>query len=160
MIWTRKYTLQVMADALRFVARYGGAVGPAAIRSGQPAYNPTFEEHLEEWGIPERADDSDVPTMPRAYISPETVSLYLAAIQWQAQYIAGHGRTNEARCFSAYLMSKAFGGDFAEWLKEMGINRTHAYELRDRALTRIVVGLTTDRIGYNGRKIKDDDAES
>ena len=144
--WTPRRVGEQLVEALRWVRRAGGAVGPAGIRSGQPAYIATLEEFMEDFGIPEVADDEEGARPMRIDPSPAQVSRYLAALEWSAIYLIPD-HEGSARMLGLWAACKAHKRPFDKAVRERAnISRGAAYALRDRALSIISQGLQRDGV--------------
>lgn len=153
--WTPKLVGEQMVEAIRWVARYGGSVGPASIRSSMPTFKPTLDDFADEgWGFPEvAADDGEHDDRPaRALPSPGQVSRHMAALQWPAEYLMPV-HAGSAQMLNLWLACKAARKPFDQAVKRRGtVSRAAAYSLRDRGLTLISVGLTRDGVPpHDGR---------
>lgn len=143
--WTPKLVSDQFVAALKWVRRYGGSVGPTGMRSGQPAYLPTFEELLEDFGIPERADD-DPERGLEVQPSPAQISRHLAALEWPANYLIP-AHDGSARMLGLWAYCKASRRPFDQAVKDQcKMSRGAAYALRDRALSIISQGLERDEV--------------
>ncbi|MGO4909536.1 hypothetical protein ACEN2J_14520 [Pseudorhodobacter sp. W20_MBD10_FR17] len=142
--WTPDLVSQAMLDAIRWVRRQGGSAGPRGMRSAMPDYVPTFEELLEDFGIPERADDEperalEIPP------TPAQVSRHLAVLEWPADYLCP-ANVGSARMLGLWAACKVTRRPFAEAVKGRRVARGAAYALRDRGLSIISQGLEWDGV--------------
>jgi hypothetical protein len=143
--WTPKMVSEQFVAAIKWVRRYGGSVGPAGIRSGQPAYLPSYEELLEDFGIFERADDEE-ERRTQVQPSPEQISRFLAALEWPADYLIP-AHDGSARMLGLWAYCKATRSPFDQAVADQcKMSRGAAYALRDRALSIISQGLTRDEV--------------
>lgn len=140
--WTPEIVRDRLVDALQWAGRAAGLVGPAGVKSAMPRYIATFEDHMDEgWGIPEVAGDDDPEERQlRVMETPEAVARHLAALQWQADFLAD---APGPRAFLAlWLKCRVWRGSFESEAKRRGVSRGVAYALRDRGLSLIAIGLT------------------
>lgn len=146
--WTYKLVRERLIEAVTYARFYGGPVGPSGMRSGMPAYRASLEDHLDEgWGLPEAAEDDEDTARNRAMPrppSPERIEHLVDALAWPARFVA-LSNPGSARMLSLWLRCRVYKLDFERALDRIGMSRSHAYRLRDRALTLIAVGL--DREG-------------
>lgn len=143
--WTTKIVGEQFVAAIKWVRRSGGSVGPTGIRSGQPAYLPTYEELLEDFGIPERADDEPENVL-FVQPTPEQISRHLAALEWPADYLIPE-HDGSARMLGLWAYCKATNSPFDQAVKDQcKMSRGAAYALRDRGLSIISQGLTRDEV--------------
>lgn len=143
--WTPKLVADQFCDALRWVRRSTGPVGPAGIRSGQPAYIATLEEFMEDFGLPETADDEEELRPSYPLPSPEQVTRHLDALEWARVYLIPH-HEGSARMLGLWAMCKITRRPFDKAVKARGLPRHAAYALRDRALSLISQGLQRDGV--------------
>ncbi len=143
--WTPARAGEQLVAAMKWARFAAGRVGPAGIRSGQPAYMPTDDEYFEDFGLREVADPEDVPPM-RIQPSPAQISRHEAALQWPAIYLVGEGREGSAKMVGLWAACKAYRRPFASAVKERGIPRGLAYQLRDRGLSLISQSLARDGV--------------
>ena len=143
--WTPDLVGEALLDAMRWVRRHGGPAGPRGFRSGQPAYLPTFEELLEDFGIPERAGDEEEERDLILPPTPAQVSRHLAALQWPADFLCP-AHIGSARMLGLWAICKVSRRSFAGAVKARGVARGIAYQLRDRGLSMISQGLDRDGV--------------
>lgn len=136
-----------MADAVRWAQ---SSVRPD--HGGCPPSLPfiaSLEDHLESgWGLPERADDPSDDEDVEPYVSAERAQFYEAALQWQAKYLIDATDIVPGRALSAWLRSQVYRrqGEFEARARKLGLGKSQAYRLRDRALGIIALGLTRDGV--------------
>ncbi len=134
--WTPRLVGAQMIAAVRWVRRYGGAVGPASVRGSMPAFKAGLDDFLDEgWGLPECADDDEEQRPQEPLPSPEQVSRHIAALQWPAVYLLprNHGA---ALMLNLWVGCKAVRRPFDAAVKARGtMSRGAAYALRDRGLS-------------------------
>lgn len=140
--WTPKIVGNQMIEALKWVRRTG-PVGPAGIRSGQPAYVATADEYFEDFGLRESADEEEARSYPQP--SPAQISRHLAALEWPLTYLLPH-HEGSARTVGLWAACKANKRPFDAAVRERGISRSFAYALRDRGLSIISQGLERDGV--------------
>lgn len=142
--WTPKLVGEQLVEALIWVRRYGGPVGPASIRSCMPIFKVSLEDHLAEgWGLPEVADDDDLPPV-RVMASPAEVTRHIAVLEWPATYL-GLERQGSGRMLGLWAACKARRCSFSKAI-DGRISRAHVFRLRDRALSLISIGLDRDGV--------------
>lgn len=147
--WTPGKVKERLIEALTWARYCTGRVGPAEFVSTMPSYKPTLEDHLESgWGLPETAgDEREEEKAIKLRASPEQVKAYLEALEWMADYLA-KDHPGLARTLGLWLASKVYRFSFENELRARGsdMTRTHAYRLRDRALSVISQGLQRDGV--------------
>lgn len=144
--WTPELVRDRLIDALQWAQRYGGATGPAPIRSAMPKYAATLEDHLEEgWGLPERAGDEPISDAKlRVAIGAEAVARHMAALEWQVKYLAKVPHSRAA--LALWLRCKVNRLPFGPMASSAGLSRSAAYSMRDAALVQIARGLDKDGV--------------
>lgn len=151
-VWTPKRVKEVLAEAVKWVRRSTGPVGPSGIRGSMPAYIPTLEDHLEEgWGLPEVAgDDEPDDRKLELPVTPERADYLMRSLSWVAVYLINDNHRGSGLMVSRWMAhsgGKGSGG-FNAAIRRAGVSRTHAYRLRDRGLSLIAQGLTKDGVRY------------
>ena len=144
--WTPKLVGEALIEAIRWVRRCGGRVGPGGFATARlPEAILSLDDHLAAgWGLPETADE---PEEARLVIrpTPAQIDRHLAALQWPATYLcpANHG---SARMVGLWATCKATRQPFARAIDGRGVSRPAAYALRDRGLSLIAQGLDRDGV--------------
>jgi len=149
--WTPKAAGEQLVAALKWARYAAGRTGPAGmVYARLPETILTDEEFLEMgWGIRETADDpNDLPPM-RIMPTPAQISRHLAALEWPAVYLVGEGREGTARMVGLWAACRAYRRPFNAAVKERGVHRSLAYQLRDRGLSIISQGLARDGVGVD-----------
>lgn len=151
-VWTPARVKDTLSEAISWARRYAGPVGPAPVRSSMPSYKPSLDDHLAEgWGIPESAGDDDDWLAPvELPIDPLRADLLMQSLTWVGVYLinAGHPATGEmVSLWLAHTVSRNNRG-FEAALRRRGVSRGHAYRMRDRGLSLIAQGLTSDGVPY------------
>ena len=140
--WTPKLVKARLVEATLWVKHYGGPVGPTGVKSSMPTYKASLDDHLEEgWGLPEIAGD-DAPEDKRRPLPPsaEMIEAHMDALTWVAQYVA-KTHPESARLLALWVRCKVYRRDFDRAI-EGKQSRSHAYRLRDRALSLISLALS------------------
>lgn len=146
-VWTTRLVREVMLDTVGWANVTAGQVGPRGFaRVAKLQWSPTLEDHLREgWGLPEKAEETEVENRPRPTFSQAQISLFSRAMHWQGRYLYPD-HVGSSRMLALWLRSKARRASFEKGIERMGVSRGHAYRLRDRALGLIALGLTADRV--------------
>lgn len=146
--WTPKLVGARLVEAVRWARYNAGPIGPSGARSSMPAVVMTSEERIEEWGLPDFVDDEELALRDqtiRIAATPEQISSYLAALEWQARFLIPD-YAESARVLGIWVRCRVYKRSFDDAIKRRQyLTRTMAYRMRDRALSRISVGL--DRAG-------------
>lgn len=145
--WTPQLAGEVMLDAARWAKASAGAVGPRSFaRIAGLTWSPTLADHLAEgWGLPDAPDPDDI-RKPMPAFTQDQIRLFSSALLWQGRYLAADGMVGSSRMLGLWIRSKVHGENIGNTLHKAGVSRAHAYRLRDRALSRIAIGLTADRV--------------
>lgn len=145
-VWTTSLVRDVLLDTMSWANVTAGQVGPRGFaRVAGLQWSPTLEDHLKEgWGLPDKAE-VEVEERPRQFFTQVQIALFSRALHWQGKYLYPD-HIGSSRMLALWLRCKARRASFDKGIERLGVSRGHAYRLRDRALSRIAVGLTADRV--------------
>lgn len=148
--WTPQLAGEALVSALKWARHAAGRVGPAGyvgMRFAEAILSD--EDHAAMgWGLKEVADPDDLPPM-RIMPSPAQISRHEAALQWPAVYLVGEGREGSAKAVGLWAASKAYRRSFSAAVKERGIPRGLAYQLRDKGLSIISQELQRESVAVS-----------
>ncbi len=147
--WTPRRVRDCLIEALAWVKRSGGPVGPAGIKSCMPSYAATLEDHLEEgWGLPESADEAETGDgrTKKIFIPPtsDMVEDFVRRLSWVSLYVHPTN-PGSARMLALWLRCRIDRRDFGQAVDALRVGRSHAYRLRDRGLSMIAAALQAER---------------
>lgn len=148
--WTREIVEERLVEAIRIAQRSTGRVGPRGFGSGMPAYMHTAGELFAQQVMQDEEDAlKDVLDRNRGRMPPSTAQVSLAeqALRWPIEYVADEG---ERKAIGLWLLAKAVRRPWKALAKRRGINERTAGRRRDRAIGRIVIGLTKAGIEARG----------
>lgn len=144
--WTPKAVGEALIDALRWARHAAGRTGPAGMVSAHmPEAILSMEDRLAlGWDAAVTLDPDDQrPVILRP--SSQQVSRHLAALEWPADYLLPD-HPGSARTLGLWAACKAYRRPFDRAVRERGIHRSMAYQLRDRGLSLIAQGLDRDGV--------------
>lgn len=149
-VWTPKLVGEELVEALKFLDRTMGRVGPNRVRSGMPGVVlSTNERSAEGWpSYAEIGEFDPPPPRPRAY-SPQRVSQLERVLEWIMRYI-DPTNVGMIRVLKTWLRCRTSKKAFGEVCKAKGWSRATAYRARDKALATIAMGLTAEGIAFGG----------
>lgn len=145
-VWTPNLVGETLLDCMRWAKATAGRVGPRGFaKVAGLAWTPTLDDHLREgWGLPPEPDPEDQRRPTPIYTQGE-IRIFSAALHWQSRYLAD-AHAGSSRMLGLWLRSRVHGENLTEELRKLGVAKGHAYRLRDRALSKIAIGLTADRV--------------
>lgn len=144
--WTPKLVGEALVDALRWVRYAAGRTGPAGmVSAAMPEAILSAEDRLAlGWDAAIEADAEDRPPL-LLRPSAQQVSRHLEALEWPAVYLLPDHK-GSARMLGLWAAYKAYRRPFDAAVKERGVHRSMAYQLRDRGLSLIAMGLTRKKV--------------
>lgn len=125
-VWTPKLVGEILIETTRWLALYGGHVGPARLRTVMPELHMELADRLRAgWSS---VQENEVTKRRRSY-RPYEVSLFERAIEWQGDFLTAE--IGASRVLALWLRCKISKLKFDTEVKRRGWSRATAYRKRD-----------------------------
>ncbi len=142
-IWTPKLVGDELLDAVRWINRSSGPVGPARMRTAWPEVARMADPDFDGW--PPLAEGDARPL--RIQLPPRRISQMERVLSWQGRYLLD--QPGAGRVLKVWIRSRLTRKmSFDRACQRVGWSRATAYRARDKALATIAIGLTAEGIGF------------